>query len=101
MLSKTTQNPTSLITVKSAICQKFVPKNPFTSDNVDAGRSRHQGPGVIGLESVELRLHGGTLVQVSKSGPNERRQRRAENNIEVEAIATGWIKPDFPRVRML
>jgi hypothetical protein len=40
-LSKTAQDPSSLVTIKSTICQELVPKNPFTSNNVDAGRLRH------------------------------------------------------------
>jgi hypothetical protein len=60
--------------------------NPFSSDNVDAWRLRHQSPGVISLEGVELRLHGGTPVRVSEGRPERCWKWREGRRTEVEAV---------------
>jgi hypothetical protein len=37
-LSKTSEDPASLVAIKRPICTEFMPKNPLASDHINAGR---------------------------------------------------------------
>jgi hypothetical protein len=63
-LCEPTKDPTSFVVVKRAIGLELVTKNPLAGDEVDARRVRHQGPGVIVLQSIKLGLHSLTPGQV-------------------------------------
>ena len=69
-LSESPKNPTSLVMIKRAISQKFTAKDPFTSDEVDAVRSRDQVSGAIGLECIKLGLHRCPPKWISQGGAN-------------------------------
>ena len=69
-LSESPKNPTSLVTIKRAISQKFTSKDPFTRNEVDAMRSRDQVPGAIGLECIKLGLYRCPPMWISQGGAN-------------------------------
>jgi hypothetical protein len=64
LLCEAAKDPTSFVAVKRAIRLELVMKNPLASDEVDTRRARHQGPGVIVLQSVKLGLHSLTPGRV-------------------------------------
>jgi len=69
-LSKSTENPSSFIAVKSTIRVELVSKNPFTSHNIGMRRPWYQSPGVVGNQSLKLLLHSTTPIRISESTAN-------------------------------
>jgi len=65
-LSKSAEDPTSLIASERAIRMKLMTKYPFTRDEVDAGRSGNEVPSAISLESLKFLGHGGPPVGICK-----------------------------------
>jgi len=86
MLCEATQNPPSLVAVKRAIRFELVTKYPFACDKVDTAWSRHQGPGVICLQGVELSLHSKAPRWVRQGGANRGGHRRERRRVQVQAI---------------
>ena len=65
-LSKTTNHPTSLVALKSTIRAGLLAKDPLGADYIGARRPGNQCLGVVPLESVELFLHCGKPVRITK-----------------------------------
>ena len=86
MLSKTTNNPSSFVAVKRAITQELVTEDPFPYNNINTGRSRYQGPGIISLQCIELGLHGGALGRIGEGGADGWQHRGEDRCVEVEAV---------------
>ena len=57
-LSKATNHPAGLVTVKRAVGMKLVLEDPLPGDDVGMGRAGHKGPCLVTLEGVEHILHG-------------------------------------------
>lgn len=66
-LGEAADNPSCLVPIKGAVLLVLVAENPLPTDDMGTGRSWNELPGLVGLESVELGLHGCTPVGVLKS----------------------------------
>lgn len=71
-----------LVVFKAAVGVILVLKHPLAGDDVGTDRPRNQSPGMICLECVELMLHCGLLVRITKCRP-----RQAWNQRD---IGRGW-----------
>jgi hypothetical protein len=71
-LLEATHHPLSLMMLEGAVRVKLVLEHPFARDDVDTWRMRHKGPSLVGLQSVELKLHHGAPVRVLKCGAHRR-----------------------------
>lgn len=74
MLRETMHNLVGFIAIERAIWVEFVFENPFAEDDVGAGRTIDKSPCSIGLQSAELKFHGGVPVGIPECGTNRRRQ---------------------------
>ena len=75
-LTETTNHPASLVALKGPVRPGLMPKDPFAADHVSVRRPRHQLPGAVTLKSVELLLHRGEPMRVSKSRSSRRWEGR-------------------------
>ena len=66
LLRKTMADPTGFISSKSTISVKFVPKNPFTGDNIGISWFGNEGPCIILSESIKLIAHSSMSERIKK-----------------------------------
>ena len=74
-LSKTMNHPTILVALKCTIRAGLVAKDPLACDDIGARRPGNQCPGTVPLKSVELFLHRGKPVRITKGCASGRRDR--------------------------
>jgi hypothetical protein len=67
MLRITTDNPSSLVSLKRAIGVVLNLEHPLTGDDISAKRSRNKIPCLILREGNNLLFHGGSPIWISKS----------------------------------
>ena len=81
-LSKTTEDPTSLVCVERTINIEFMTENPLAGDDVAARGLGNEIPGVVGEQSVVLFLHRVAPIGIGKGDAIGLRDGRGSRGIE-------------------
>lgn len=90
-MSEAASDKASLELVQGAIRLVLHFKNPLTTDDVLASRTRHEGPSVVLLKSRKLVFHGGAplcIIESKMIGPGGRMEGAASRVIAHGAV--GW-----------
>jgi hypothetical protein len=74
-LGKAPKYIAGLIPLQGLVGMQLQLEDPFPGDHVGAMRTRHQVPGVVGLESVVLLFHGTSPLRIGKRTTNSRGNR--------------------------
>jgi hypothetical protein len=75
-LGEAPEHIAGLVPLQGPVGVQLQLKDPFPGDHVGTRGSRHQVPGVVGLESLVLRFHGAPPLWVGKRTTDSRGYRR-------------------------
>ncbi|KAM0890622.1 hypothetical protein ACQ4PT_026924 [Festuca glaucescens] len=76
VLCEAADDPTGFVPFEGAVGVSLVPEDPFSGDEVGAGRSRNELPCPVADERGELFPHGSKPIRVTHRFTNRSRERR-------------------------